>query len=144
MSVTKPTGPVCVTGGSGFIALELVSQLLQKGYVVHATVRSLANEKKVAPLRALQAKNEGKLELFEADLLKPGSFDAAIKGCTVVFHVASPFLAPEQIKNGQKELIEPALQGTRNVLAAVNAADSVRRVVLTSSSKYFPGLPRFA
>jgi hypothetical protein len=33
----------------------------------------------------------GKLELHEADLLKEGSFDAAVKGAHFVFHTASPF-----------------------------------------------------
>lgn len=33
----------------------------------------------------------GKLELHEADLLKEGSFDDAVKGAHLVFHTASPF-----------------------------------------------------
>ena len=36
-------GIACVTGASGFLASELVAQLLGKGYRVQATVRSLAN-----------------------------------------------------------------------------------------------------
>jgi dihydroflavonol-4-reductase len=52
-------------------------------------------------------------------------------GCEVVFHTASPFLL--QFTDPQKELIEPALKGTRNVLNSVNATPSVKRVVLTSS-----------
>ncbi|MBD4130440.1 cinnamyl alcohol dehydrogenase, partial [Xanthomonas citri pv. citri] len=48
-------------------------------------------------------------------------------------HVASPFLMPEKIKNGRTQLLEPALQGVRNVLTTVNATSSVERVVLTST-----------
>lgn len=33
-------GPVCVTGGTGFIGSWLVMKLLQHGYTVRATVRS--------------------------------------------------------------------------------------------------------
>lgn len=124
-----------VTGGSGFIAIHLVNQLLQAGYNVHTTVRDLNNTRKVQPLRSLQEKYPGKLELFEADLLKPGSFEPAMKDCSVVHHVASPFLMAEKIKDGQKEMVEPALQGTRNVLNSVNSTESVKRVVLTSTSK---------
>ncbi len=71
--------------------------------------------------------------MFEADLLVPGSFADAMQGCSVVHHVASPFLMPEKIKNGRTQLLEPALQGVRNVLTTVNATSSVERVVLTST-----------
>ncbi|CAH0030096.1 unnamed protein product [Clonostachys rhizophaga] len=123
-----------VTGASGYIALHVVGQLLEAGWTVHATVRSLQNARKVQPLHDLSAKYPGKLQLFEADLLVPGSFLPAMKGCGIVFHVASPFIMPEHTKNPQKQLIEPALQGTRNVLGSVNETESVTRVVLTSST----------
>ncbi|KAJ9138085.1 Cinnamyl-alcohol dehydrogenase [Pleurostoma richardsiae] len=122
-----------VTGASGFIALQLTKQLLEAGHSVHATVRSLHNEQKVAPLKTLQAAHPDKLALFEADLLRPGSFGPAMAGCSVVHHVASPFWAPEKIRDGQKEMVEPALEGTRNVLASVNETESVKRVVMTST-----------
>jgi hypothetical protein len=40
----------------------------------------------------MQEKWPGKLKLFEADLLKAGSFGEAMGGCTVVYHVASPLI----------------------------------------------------
>jgi uncharacterized protein YbjT (DUF2867 family) len=96
-----------VTGASGYIALHVVDQLLEGGWTVHATVRSLQNTHKVQPLHDLSAKYPGKLQLFEADLLVPGSFLPAMKGCGTVFHVASPFIMPEHTKNPQRQLIEP-------------------------------------
>lgn len=132
--------PVLVTGGSGFVATELISQLLVQGYIVHATVRSLQNSAKVSCLQDLKSQHpEGKLLLFEADLLQPGSFHAAMQGCSVVFHVASPFKVPEKIKDGDSEMVQPALQGTRNVLEAVEDTPSVQRVVFTSTSESVPG-----
>ncbi|KAF0318866.1 cinnamyl-alcohol dehydrogenase-like protein [Colletotrichum asianum] len=122
-----------VTGGSGFIAQHLVNELLSQGIRVNATVRSLKNAKKVASLKALQERHAGRLQLFEADLLKPGSFKEAMQSCSVVHHVASPFMMAEMIKDGQKECVEPALEGTRNVLASVKETTSVKRVVLTST-----------
>jgi nucleoside-diphosphate-sugar epimerase len=122
-----------VTGGSGFVACHLVQQLLQDGNVVHATVRSLANESKVQPLKWLQQQYPEQLRLFEADLLTPGSFDTAMDGCSVVHHVASPFMLPEKIKDGQRQMLEPALRGTQNVLASVEKTKSVHRVVMTST-----------
>ncbi|KAJ0267691.1 hypothetical protein COL940_014116 [Colletotrichum noveboracense] len=99
-----------VTGGSGFIAQHLVNELLSQGIRVNATVRSLRNAKKVASLKGLQEEHAGRLQLFEADLLKPGSFKEAMQGCSVVHHVASPFMMAEMIKDGQKECVEPALE----------------------------------
>jgi dihydroflavonol-4-reductase len=122
-----------VTGGTGFIGSWVVKTLLERGHHVNATVRSLKNARKCKPLFDLQASHPGKLQLFEADLLKSGSFGDAMVGCSVVYHVASPFLMPQQLKDGVKECIEPALQGTKNVLGSVNETDSVTRVVLTSS-----------
>ncbi|MBF2713826.1 NAD-dependent epimerase/dehydratase family protein [Agrobacterium vitis] len=122
-----------VTGGSGFVASHLILQLLEMDATVHATVRSLRNVAKIKPLTDMQARFPGKLTLYEADLLIPGSFDAAMAGCSTIFHVASPFKLPEKIKDGQREMVEPALQGTRNVLGSVNRTESVRRVVMTST-----------
>jgi nucleoside-diphosphate-sugar epimerase len=124
---------VLVTGGTGFVASHLVEHLLTRGYPVHATVRSLANAAKVEPLRQLEARFPGQLTLFEADLLKPGSFDTAMGGCRVVFHVASPFLMPERIRDGRADVLEPAQVGTRNVVASVNATPTVERLVFTST-----------
>ena len=124
-----------VTGGTGFIAIYVVKLLLERGSSVHATVRRLDDSKKSQPLLALQAEFPGKLEIFQADLLKDGSFNQAMQGCDVVYHVASPFLVPSQIKDGMKDCVEPALKGTRTVLESANRTESVKRVVLTSSSK---------
>jgi nucleoside-diphosphate-sugar epimerase len=125
-----------VTGASGYIGLHVVNSLLDVGWTVHATVRSLQDDKKVVPLRTLANQQSDKLRLFEADLLKEGSFLEPMQGCSVVFHVASPFLVPEKVKNAEQDLIRPAVEGTRSVLDSVNKTESVKRVVLTSSSAY--------
>jgi nucleoside-diphosphate-sugar epimerase len=54
-----------------------------------------------------------------------------MQGCSVVFHTASPFTI--NVKDAQRDLIDPAVKGTRNVLEEANRTDTVRRVVLTSS-----------
>jgi nucleoside-diphosphate-sugar epimerase len=123
--------PVLVTGGSGYIASWVVQQLLEQGYKVKATVRNKSKVAKVDHLLELQKQFTGKLELYEADLLKEGSFKEAMKGCELVIHMASPFKV--NVKDAQKELVDPALKGTRNILKQVNETPTVKRVVLTSS-----------
>ncbi|XP_062211463.1 phenylacetaldehyde reductase-like [Phragmites australis] len=121
---------VCVTGAGGFIASWIVKLLLERGYTVRGTLRDPADPKKTEHLRALHGSAE-RLQLFKADLLEEGSFDAIVEGCECVFHTASPFYINP--KDPQVELIDPAVKGTLNVLAASKKASSVKRVILTSS-----------
>lgn len=128
-----PDNTSLVTGASGFIAGHVVQQLLETGHQVHATVRSTKNRTKIQHLLDMQERWPGKLTLFEANLLKAGSFEAPMKGCSVVYHIASPFFIENKIRNGQKEVVEPGLKGTQHVLDAVQRCQTVQRVVLTSS-----------
>ena len=126
------TAPILVTGGTGYLALWIIKQLLDEGFSVRATVRNKSNKEKNKYLSRLGEESKGALELFEADLLVNGSFANAMNGCELVFHTASPFQM-ENIKDPQKELVDPALKGTKNVLDSVNKTSTIKRVVLTSS-----------
>ena len=123
---------VCVTGASGFVAQEIVAQLLEAGFEVHGTVRSLAKTETVQPLRdTAKVIGKGKLVLHEADLLVEGAYDECVAGRDFVMHTAAAFnLAPDDI---EKDLIEPAIRGTHNVLRSVNRTASVKRTVLTAT-----------
>lgn len=126
------SAPVLVTGGNGYIASWLVKYLLEDGIDVHATVRDPSNPDKVGHLQEIADGSPGTLTLFAADLLDDGAFDEAMSGCELVFHTASPFVI-SGIKDPQKDLVDPAVQGTRNALDSANRVSSVKRVVLTSS-----------
>ncbi|MFC3105492.1 NAD-dependent epimerase/dehydratase family protein [Salinisphaera aquimarina] len=126
------TRPVLVTGGNGYVASWLVKYLLEDGIDVHATVRDPSNKEKVGHLEAMARESKGALTLFAADLLDSTAFDAPMRGCELVFHTASPFQVTG-VRDPERELVRPALEGTQNVLAAVDRTESVKRVVLTSS-----------
>lgn len=130
MEIDK-TKPVLVTGANGYVASWLVKKLLDEGITVHAAVRQPENEKKVAHLKKAAADAPGKLIFFKGDLLHPGSYKEAMEGCVVVFHTASPFIT--DVKDPQRELIDPAVKGTENVLNTAKEIASVKRVVVTSS-----------
>ncbi|CAO2837312.1 unnamed protein product [Amaranthus hypochondriacus] len=121
---------VCVTGASGYIASWIVKLLLDRGYTVNATVRSLNDPKRVDHLLNLDGAKE-RLHLFEANLLEQDSFDAAIQGCHGVFHTASP--VKFDVANPQAEILDPAIKGTLNVLSSCAKFPSIKRVVFTSS-----------
>ena len=132
MDKADKSKPVLVTGATGYIASWVVKYLIDEGFTVHGTVRDLANHEKNAHLMKIGEAGPGKLKLFEADLLKEGSFDEAMENCAAVIHTASPFFV-QGVKDAQKQLIDPAVNGTRNVLLAANKVETVQRVVLTSS-----------
>ena len=131
MTEIDPQKPVLVTGASGYIASWIVKGLLEQGRTVHGSVRDISQKDKVAHLYELAAQTPGTLHLFEADLLQEGSFQEAMAGCELVMHTASPFQL--KVKNPQRELVDPALRGTRNVLLTADATETVKKVVLTSS-----------
>ena len=134
----------CVTGATGFLGSELVAQLLQGGYKVHATVRSLANTERNGCLLSLPGADSARLTLFEANLLDEGAFDGCVAGARYVFHTASPFVT-SNISDPELQLIAPALNGTRNVFGSIGRSiatgAAAPRVVLTSSVAAIMGTP---
>lgn len=122
---------VLVTGGTGFVGIYTILQLLQQGYQVKTTVRNLNRKTEVVEM----LKNGGitlfdNLKFVEADLTKDDNWKEAVEDCDYVLHVASPF--PSGEPKNENELIVPAREGTLRVLKAARDA-GVKRVVLTSS-----------
>ncbi len=124
------TKPVLVSGVSGFLGMHCVLQLLDAGYRVRGTVRSLEREDSLRQTLAPYTDKLDNLELVAANLLHDEGWDAAAAGCDYVLHTASPF--PQNKPKHEDDLIIPAREGTLRVLRAA-AANGVQRVVLTSS-----------
>lgn len=122
---------VLVTGGSGFIGVHCILRLLNDGYRVRTTVRSLKREPEVrAMLKVGGVKSDSALSFAVADLTSDAGWKEAVAGCDYVLHVASPF--PPDAPKHEDELIIPAREGALRVLRAARDA-GVKRVVLTSS-----------
>ena len=122
---------VLVTGGSGFIAGHIIVQLLDQGYLVRTTVRSLRKEGAVrAVLADAGVVDDSGLSFVAADLMDDAGWAAAVEGCDYVLHVASP-VRPGNVKD-ENDVIAPAREGTLRVLRAARDA-GVRRLVLTSA-----------
>ena len=126
------TAPVMVTGATGYVAGLLVKKLLEEGLTVNASVRDPGNSGKLSYLNRIAEGSPGAIKYFKADLMDEGSYAEAMADCELVFHTASPFKV--DVRDPQKELVDPARLGTRNVLEEANRTASVKRVVLTSSS----------
>lgn len=125
----KEKGPVLVTGATGYVAGWVIKSLLDRGITVHAAVRDPSDKQKTKHIEKIAS--HGNLKFFKTDLLDKGSYEEAMEGCTIVFHTASPFLI--DITDPQKQLIDPAKFGTKNVLEQASLSPTVARVVVTSS-----------
>jgi dihydroflavonol-4-reductase len=115
---------VLVTGANGHVGWNLTQLLVEKGYSVRASVRTLGDSAKTKPLASLG------VELVEADLMKPETLEAAVQQMDGVFQVAAVYTS--YARNPQKEIIEPSITGGINVLKAAKKA-GVKKVVFTSS-----------
>jgi dihydroflavonol-4-reductase len=131
MSTAKSDTTVLVTGGTGFVGVHCILQLLSQGYKVKTTLRSPGRKNEVIEmLKYGGATSVENVSFVEADLAKDANWDAAVSGCEFVLHVASPIGL--NVPKDENEMIVPAVEGTLRILRAAKQA-GVKRVVLTSS-----------
>jgi len=122
---------VLVTGGTGFIAQHCMLAVLQAGYRVKTTVRSLPREAEVrANLKTGGAEPGDMLSFHAADLGQDKGWAEAVEGCAYVIHSASS--TPSGQYDSEEDWIRPAVDGNLRVLRAARDA-GVKRVVLTSA-----------
>ncbi|MEO1088488.1 MAG: NAD-dependent epimerase/dehydratase family protein, partial [Acidobacteriota bacterium] len=121
---------VLVTGASGFIAQHTIVRLLEAGYRVRGTVRSMAKADRVRTVIGRATDVGDRLEFVEADLNEDAGWAAAVAGCRFVLHMASPL--PNKPPKHKDELIVPARDGALRVLKAA-VDEGVDRIVMTSS-----------
>ena len=122
---------VLVTGGSGFIASYCIIGLLNRGYHVRASLRSLSRVEDVKQMLSVGGvRNFDNLSFVEADLSREEGWAAAAAGCSYIIHPASP--TPDPAAKHEDEYVVPAVNGVLFLLRAAKAAGA-RRVVLTSA-----------
>ena len=118
------SNPRClVTGGAGFMGINLVRYLLPRGY----TVRSLD----IAPFSYPE---RDVVDAIQGDVRDADAVDRAMNDVDLVFHCAAalPRSSPEDIQTS-------IVDGTRNVLASA-ARHGVERVIYISSTAVY-GIP---
>ena len=128
--MTPSSKPILVTGASGFVAIHTIIQLLQQGYKVRATLRTLSREAEVRETISKYVQANDRLEIIPADLEQESGWDEAMQDIEYVLHIASPF--PLFEPKNEDELIIPAVEGTLRILRAAHKS-KVKRVIQVSS-----------
>lgn len=116
---------ILITGGSGFLGINLTRYLYKKGYKIRII--------DLAPFNYKDMKN--KIEFFKGDIRNKKALNDAIKGCDYVIHTAAalPLYKPEEIYSTD-------IIGTRNVLN-ISIKNKIKRVVHISSTAVY-GIPK--
>ncbi|KAK4695546.1 hypothetical protein P7C71_g2223, partial [Lecanoromycetidae sp. Uapishka_2] len=124
---------VLITGTSGHMGFRALVNALELQYTVRAAVRSQAKAdailaapsvKKLAPGSKLQF-------VFVTDILADGAYDEAVKDVRYIVHIASPLA--KETEDYERDVIQPAVKGTTNILYSALKAPSVERIIITSS-----------
>jgi len=126
----KSNSVILVTGATGYISAHCIKLLLEQGYKVRGSVRSLSNKDKYQYLYDLVPEKKANLSFVEAELTDPRAWLKAVEGCDYILHVASPI--PPYIPKDENEVIKPAVEGTINVLEGA-VEKGVKKVVITST-----------
>ena len=111
---------VLVTGANGHIGSNVVRSLLAQDYHVKAFIR------KGADTRGLDGLD---IEYCYGDVMKVETLEEAVIGCDAVIHLAAVY---KTIAKTPEEIVEPAIEGAKNIFAAAHKA-GIKRVVYTSS-----------
>jgi len=124
---------ILVTGSEGFIGSHLVQALLERGHSVKALV--LYNSwSSIGWLNEIPVNLRGQLQICFGDVRDRGSLESEIKGCSVVFHLASLIAIPYSYTAPQS-YVDTNVTGTLNVLTLCKELGV--RVIHTSTSEVY-------
>jgi NADH dehydrogenase len=106
---------ILITGGSGYLGSHITKRLAQNGDPVRAMVRDRERAGQEGRLSGL------KINLAEADVLRPKTLSVAFEGVTTVIHTVAI-----AIEKGGRKYEDINYQGTVNIVDAAKAAGARR------------------
>jgi nucleoside-diphosphate-sugar epimerase len=122
---------VLLTGPNGFVGAHVLSGLLNAGYRVRGIVRSLAKASHLEKSHAQHVKSGDLTFECVPNIQREGALDAVMADVDFCCHVASPYFTTSD--NPLQDLIEPAVNGTRNVMASALKSTTLKRLTVMSS-----------
>lgn len=125
---------ILVTGAGGFIGSHLVEELVRRGYDVRAFVLYDSQGSRGWLDHADPALVQ-KIEIFAGDIRDPLSARLAVKGCSVILHLAALIAIPYSYVAPQS-YVDTNVTGTLNLLQAARE-EGVKSFVHTSTSEVY-------
>ncbi len=123
---------VLVTGANGYIASHTILELINQGFTVRGTVRSLGSASSLNERLSKQAGSQISIDIVEADLSRCRGWDTAMRGMDYVIHLASPVAL--ELPKDDELMIGPARDGALRVLEAAHGNRGVKRLLFASSA----------
>lgn len=117
---------VCVMDASGQLGFSLVQRLLQRGYIVHASVQKYGEDL----FNGISADSD-KLKIFQSDPFDYHSIIDALRGCSGLFYTFEP---PLDQPNYDEYMADVEVRAAHNVLEACAQTETIDKVVFTSSA----------
>jgi hypothetical protein len=122
-------GKVGIIGGAGFIGSYVTQKFLEEGYTVNVSTKNIRNKMRYQHLHNLKG-NEN-LKINPIDLMDKTSLRLFLQDCEMVIHAGTPFQL--NVRDPQKELFEPTILGTENLLEVVAKNPHIRKLVIVAS-----------
>lgn len=119
----------CFTSPLGFPQIPLVGSCV---YTIFVTSLHLIRKQERHQLPNRPTRSIRKAPNLQCGLSEPHSFDAAMEGCTGVFHVAHP--VDFEAREPEETVTRRSVEGTLGILKACLNSKTVKRVVYTSSA----------
>jgi 3beta-hydroxy-delta5-steroid dehydrogenase/steroid delta-isomerase len=134
-TLTTDLGRVLVTGGSGFVGANLVTELLDRGHEVRSFDRA------PSPLP-----EHPRLQVLEGDICDPETVTAAVDGIDTIIHTAAiiDLMGGASVAEQYRQRsFAVNVTGTENLVHAAQAA-GVKRFVYTASNSVVMGGKRIS
>lgn len=132
-------GPVLITGGAGFIGVNLADRLLADGEPV-VIFDDLSRPGVEHNFAWLASRHGDDARHVDADIRDADAVDAALAGCSFVYHFAAQVAVTTS-------LLQPRDDHAVNVLGTLNVLESMRRssappgLLFASTNKVYGALP---
>ena len=120
---------VIVTGGTGLIGRHLIQALCDRKDTAVCVTRHQTRARSLLPVG---------VEFVEADPVRAGPWQEAVKGCDVAVNLAGERLADGRWTEGRKRLFRRSrLEVTRNLTDAIARGDGPRVLISASGTGYY-------
>jgi len=119
---------ILVTGGAGFIGSHVVYKMLKAGYAVNILDNFSTGKRTNIPI------NEW-VTLFEGNIRNPSVVDKAVRGCSIIIHLAA-IVGVEEVIAQPLHTVEVETIGTYNIVQAAKKYE-VKKILYASSSAVY-------